>query len=300
MTTSPQLISVRRAVLGEGLGIDRALPSRQLRTIGAWCFLDHLGPVRVQNGQGGIDVGPHPHIGLQTFTWMIKGHIWHQDSLGFKQLISPKQVNLMTSGEGIVHTEETPADTQDELLHSVQLWIALPEGHKHIGPAFEHYPELPQFQHDGVDIILLVGSLLGHTSPVRLHSALLATELYATEAKTVRLPLQPEFEYGVMVLEGQADVNDTLSLDNQTLVYLPVGGDSLTLRLGANTRVFVLAGEPLAQSPLLWWNFVADDHETVAAAREDWVSGAPRFGDVVGYAGERMAAPELVGRLKRK
>ncbi|MGO3860062.1 MAG: pirin family protein [Neisseriaceae bacterium] len=300
MTTSPQLISVRRAVLGDGLSIDRAIPSRALRNIGAWCFLDHLGPVQVKKGQGGIDVGPHPHIGLQTFTWMIKGHIWHQDSLGFKQLIAPKQVNLMTSGEGIVHTEETPADTGDELLHSVQLWIALPEGHKDMAPAFEHYPELPQFQHDGVDMILLVGELLGHASPVRLHSALLATELYASEAKTVHLPLQPEFEYGVMVLEGQADVGEAHGLDNQTLAYFPAGGEALTLSLAANARVFVVAGEPLNQSPLLWWNFVADDHETVAQAREDWASGAPRFGEVVGYDGPRMSAPELVGRIKRK
>lgn len=300
MNTHPQLISVRRAVLGDGLSIDRALPSRQLRTIGAWCFLDHLGPVQVKNGQGGIDVGPHPHIGLQTFTWMIKGHIWHQDSLGFRQLIAPKQINLMTSGEGIVHTEETPADIEDEFLHSVQLWIALPEGQKDMPPAFEHYPELPQFQHNGVDMTLLVGTLLGHTSPVKLHSRLLATELYTTTAQTLTLPLQSEFEYGVLVLEGQADVGEVSALDNQTLVYFPVGGTELSLKLEMNTRVFIVAGEPLVQSPLLWWNFVADDHETVAQARADWAGGSPRFGEVNGYAGPRMAAPELVGRIKRK
>lgn len=297
--TTTQLIPVRRAVLGEGLGIDRALPSRHRRTIGAWCFLDHLGPVQVVNGQGGIEVGPHPHIGLQTFTWMIKGHIWHQDSLGFKQLISPKQVNLMTAGAGIVHTEETPADTEDELLHSVQLWIALPEGHKDMGPGFEHYPELPQFRHQGADMILLVGELLGHASPVQVHSPLLAAELYAEGATTVTLPLQPEFEYGVLVLEGVADVNDQVGLDKQTLLYLPVGGASMVLALGAGTRVFVVGGKPLAESPLLWWNFVADEHEAVAQARADWVDESPRFGQVVGYDGPRMTAPELVGRIKR-
>lgn len=299
MTTTTQLIPVRRALLGAGLSIDRALPSRLQRTIGAWCFLDHLGPVRVQEGQGGIDVGPHPHIGLQTFTWMIKGHIWHQDSLGFKQLIAPKQVNLMTSGEGIVHTEETPADTQDELLHSVQLWIALPEGHKDMGPSFEHYPELPQFQYEGVAMILMVGSLLGHASPVRVHSELLAVELYANAAKTLTLPLRPDFEYGVLVLEGAADVNEHQALDQQTLVYLPAGGTAMELKLGANTRVFLLGGKPLAQAPLLWWNFVADEHETVAQARFDWASGASRFGEVADYDGPRMAVPELLGRLKR-
>lgn len=299
MTTTTQFIPVRRAVLGEGLSIDRALPSRQQRTIGAWCFLDHLGPVRVHNGQGGIDVGPHPHIGLQTFTWMIQGHIWHQDSLGFKQLIAPKQINLMTSGAGIVHTEETPTDAADEWLHSVQLWIALPEGHKDMAPDFVHYPSLPQFHHQGADVVVLVGALLGHASPVSVHSPLLAVELYAEAATTVTLPLQPEFEYGVLVLTGVADVNEHAGLDKQTLLYLPLGGEVMTVALGAGTRVFVVAGAPLAEPPLLWWNFVADDHEAVAQARADWAQGAPRFGSVDGYDGPRMTAPELVGRIKR-
>lgn len=149
-----QEFPLRSAEIGQGTVIKRALPSRHKRMIGAWCFLDHAGPVTFPQGDG-LDVGPHPHIGLQTFTWMIEGTMMHTDSLGSKQLIRPKQVNLMTAGHGISHTEVAP-DTETK-MHAAQLWIALPDAQIAVEPRFDHYPELPVVEKDGVEFTVLVG-----------------------------------------------------------------------------------------------------------------------------------------------
>jgi redox-sensitive bicupin YhaK (pirin superfamily) len=154
-------LHLRRAEIGQGTVIARALPHREKRMIGAWCFLDHAGPVEFVPGEG-LDIGPHPHMGLQTFTWMIEGTLMHTDSLGSKQLIQPKQVNLMTAGYGISHTEVTPPhETQ---LHTAQLWIALPDDKRNMPAKFQHYPEFPIIQKDQIECRVLVGDFLGHTS----------------------------------------------------------------------------------------------------------------------------------------
>ncbi len=147
-SSAPQSIQefpIRRAEIGQGTVIKRALPSRHKRMIGAWCFLDHAGPVHFPQGDG-LDVGPHPHIGLQTFTWMIEGTIMHTDSLGSKQLIRPYQVNLMTAGYGISHTEVAPE--HETKMHAAQLWIALPDEKRNMAPQFDHYPNLPHTEQD--------------------------------------------------------------------------------------------------------------------------------------------------------
>ncbi|ENG3781969.1 TPA: pirin family protein, partial [Acinetobacter baumannii] len=211
-----QEFPIRSAEIGQGTVIKRALPSRQKRMIGAWCFLDHAGPVTFPAGNG-LDVGPHPHIGLQTFTWMIEGTMMHTDSLGSKQLIRPKQVNLMTAGHGISHTEVAP-DTETQ-MHAAQLWIALPDHKRNMDPKFEHYPDLPVVEKDGLEFTVLVGEYLETTSPVVVHTPLVGVDLIATQDTKTRIPLNPEFEYGFMALDGVAHVNGhELTADNMVVL----------------------------------------------------------------------------------
>src|SRR6185312_12311610 len=163
-----QRISSRHAEVG-GIPINRLMPSRQRRMIGAWCFLDHAGPAVFAPGTG-MRVGPHPHIGLQTFTWMIKGEVLHRDSLGNEQIIRPGQVNLMTAGHGIAHTEESLST--ENSLHAAQLWIALPPEASNCAPAFDHHPDLPVWSDSGCDFTLLAGNYKGYSAPARLYSPL--------------------------------------------------------------------------------------------------------------------------------
>lgn len=283
-----QDFQIRSAEIGKGTVIKRALPSRQKRLIGAWCFLDHAGPVSFPQGDG-LDVGPHPHIGLQTFTWMIEGTMLHSDSLGTTdQLIRPKQVNLMTAGRGISHTEVAPdAETK---MHAAQLWIALPDDKLNIDPKFDHYPELPVVQKDGIEYTILVGEFLNTTSPVQVHTELLGVDLTATEQVTTRLTLNPAFEYGFMALEGTAVINGH-HLDADNLVVLEPGLTEIEITVHANSRVLLLGGEPFESPILLWWNFVGRTQEELKIAREQWVNGDERFGSIPTYTGKRLEAP---------
>lgn len=218
-----QSFALRTAKIGRGTLIKRALPSREKRMIGAWCFLDHAGPSDFESGQG-LDIGPHPHTGLQTFTWMIEGSMMHHDSLGSAQLIQPNQVNLMTAGYGISHTEVAPEG--ETKMHSVQLWIALPDDKKDMPPQFEHYPDLPVVEQDQISFTILVGDFLGARSPVQVHSPLLGVDLQAKVQTQTTLPLNPEFEYGVLVLQGTAQINGQ-ALDDQQLLVLSPGESQL-------------------------------------------------------------------------
>lgn len=291
MSQAPELIEAHRAVLGDGLEIRRALPARQRRTIGAWCFLDHAGPVPLRTGNE-VRVGPHPHIGLQTFTWMIAGEILHRDSLGSEQRIRPGQVNLMTAGRGISHSEESIPGS-GSTLQLAQLWIALPEAQRHGDPAFEHYPELPHLERGGFIITLLAGESLGERAPVRVHSSLLGLELAAAGAAQAALPLDPAFEHGLLVLEGAAEVTGQ-ALRPGTLLYLPPGPERLELRCDAAARLLLIGGTPFPERVLLWWNFVGRTQEELAQATRDWNTG-DRFGQVRGFKGPRLEAPDLSG-----
>ncbi|NWN82436.1 MAG: pirin family protein, partial [Halomonas sp.] len=194
-----QHLSSRKAEVG-GIPINRVLPQRERRMIGAWCFLDHAGPAVFTVDSQGMRVGPHPHTGLQTFTWMLAGDILHRDSLGSEQVIRPGEVNLMTAGRGIAHTEESLAS--ESQLHAAQLWIALPYAHRHTEPRFDHYPDLPRWQEQGVDITLLTGAFNGHEAPTLAFSPLVGADMLADAETTVHLDLYKGFEYGVLVLEG--------------------------------------------------------------------------------------------------
>ena len=281
----------RTSIVGEDTQIRRALPNRERRTVGAWCFLDHLGPVQFAPGKG-MHVGPHPHIGLQTFTWMIEGEVVHRDSLGYEQVIRPGQVNLMTAGRGIAHTEDSAQD--GAVMHAAQLWIALPDAEKNRAPAFQNYTELPTADAGGWRATVLVGSALGLTAPTQVYSPLVGIDFTAAAAADTVLPLQADFEYGAMVLRGQAEL-DGEALPTGELLYFPPGRTGLRLRCSAAAQVLLLGGRPLGEPIMVWWNFVARTHEEIQQAADDWNAGQ-RFGTVrEGSNAHRLTPPSLDG-----
>lgn len=281
-------ITPRSADLGEGLHVRRALPTRARRMIGAWCFLDHAGPVDFAPG-GGMHVGAHPHTALQTFTWLIDGEVLHRDSLGNEQVIRPGQVNLMTAGHGIVHTEDSLPDARR--LHAAQLWIALPPEHADCPPAFEHHPVLPRWAQDGCTLTLLAGRHGEQQSPARLHSPLIGLDICSSGDARLTLPLDPGFEYGILPLEGSLRIGDE-TFDSDAFACFAPGADSIHLELAARTRLLVIGGVPFAQPVLMAWNFVGHSREAIAAAQRDWEAGKPRFGAVDGST-RRLVAPPL-------
>lgn len=287
VTHTIQQIKTRVAQVGGGITIQRALPSKDRKTIGAWCFLDHFGPVDLKNTNG-LKVAPHPHMGLQTFTWTISGEILHRDSLGSKQVIEPGQVNLMTAGKGISHSEESLSDS---ILHGLQLWIALPEAARHIEPDFAHYPEIPSVQLNDTHINVLVGEFLSVQSPVKTYSPLMALEINASQETQIHVPLNPAFEYGILPLTGNIELLHN-KISNDTLVYIDAHHTSLSMHLSKGAKILLLGGEPLNEDILIWWNFVARTKAEMNQAVHDW-NNHTRFGEVIGYPGEDLIAPEL-------
>ena len=303
MTAPFLLLEARNSMLGEGMLIRRALPHRERRMIGAWCFLDHAGPVDVSHGQG-MRVGPHPHIGLQTFSWLIEGEVLHRDSLGYEQMLLPGQVNLMTAGRGISHSEESPAQRSSN-LQLAQLWIALPDSHRHMEPAFAHYPVLPRCGVGGFETTLLVGEMGPQTSPVQVFSPLLAVDLACSSAASGTLPLRADFEHGLLVLEGSAQIGvagaSPQTIEAGTLLYLAPGCTELSIASPAAGRVLLLGGAPFEENVLLWWNFVGRSRDEIAAATEAWNSPEKKsqsFGEVSGYVGEALTAPPVPAEIK--
>ncbi|MGY5394467.1 pirin family protein [Acinetobacter sp. NigerLNRRAM0016] len=289
-----QEFPLRSAEIGQGTIIKRALPSRHKRMIGAWCFLDHAGPVSFPQGDG-LDVGPHPHIGLQTFTWMIEGTMMHTDSLGSKQLIRPKQVNLMTAGYGISHTEVAPAT--ETHMHAAQLWIALPDDKQNMAPRFNHYPVLPSVEQDQIEFTVLVGEFLQITSPVKVHTELLGVDMKALVSTATRLPLNPKFEYGFLALEGTAVVNGH-ELNDDNMLALEPGVKEISIEMHQGARILLLGGEPFESAILLWWNFVGRTQEELQLAREQWMNQDERFGSIPDYDGPRLEAPVFPEKMK--
>ncbi len=303
-TLQPQQLPTRQAEVG-GIPIHRAIPQRVLRKVGAWCFLDHAGPADPE--PPGMQVGPHPHIGLQTFTWMIRGEMLHRDSLGSEMLIRPGQVNLMTAGRGIAHSEEAQEPWH---IHAAQLWIALPDALRNCEPRFQHYPDLPQTRLGGLDATVLAGEALGLTSPADVHSPLMGVDLHARNATanaTGVMPLRKDFEHAVLALSGNIKVNGE-SLPDDKLLYIPRGSESITLECEPDSRLIVIGGEPMDEAIIIWWNFVARTTEEVHEAREQWeaqlrgdssVLEQARFGAPVASALPSTHAPSLDGVVLR-
>ncbi len=283
-----QRVETSEKVLGEGMIIRRALPTRQRRMVGAWCFLDHFGPLELGNGPG-MRVGPHPHTGLQTVSWLIEGEVLHRDSLGFVQRIRPGQLNLMTAGRGIAHSEESPID-RDAKLHGVQLWIALPASEQHRKPSFDHFPELPRIAQDGWSVTVLAGDALGERSPAIIHTPLVGLDITSADAAATKLPLDPTFEYGAIALTGSAKIDEE-PLAVGTFLYLGHGRRAVTVRTSASARVMLLGGVPFEEEIILWWNFVGRDRGELTRACHEWNAGQGPFGEVRGYDGPRLTAP---------
>lgn len=271
MNTAPAPVrcQARRSIVGVDTPVARALPYRGRRSVGAWCFLDHAGPVRFAAGQG-MHVGAHPHIGLQTFTWMIEGEIVHRDSLGNEQVIRPGEVNLMTAGRGIAHTEDSLRG--GERLHAAQLWIALPEAERRCAPAFQNHPHLPVVTTGGFGATVLAGTAFGQTSPATVYSPLVGVDLAASAAAHASVPLRADFEYAVMVLQGAASVAGERIEPGEWLYFAP-GREALDLRCEAPARLLLLGGTPFGEDILLWWNFVARSQTEMQAALDDWNAG---------------------------
>jgi redox-sensitive bicupin YhaK (pirin superfamily) len=286
-----QVLEPRDVPLGgpRAMTVRRTLPQRARTLIGAWCFADHYGPDDVARS-GGMDVAPHPHTGLQTVSWLFSGEIEHRDSLGSHALVRPGELNLMTGGHGISHSEvSTPGTT---VLHGVQLWVALPEAHRHTRAYFQHYEPAP-VRLDGAVLRVFLGSLAGAVSPVPTFTPLLGAEITLDPRAELTLAVDPGFEHGVLVDQGDVRAAGTL-LRPAELGYVPDGAGALCLvnESDAPARVVLLGGPPFGEEIVMWWNFIGRSHEDIVQAREDWARGT-RFGEVKGYDGHPLPAPEL-------
>lgn len=283
-----------------GFTVRRALPRRGLRTVGAWCFADHMGPELVTETQG-LDVGPHPHIGLQTVTWLVDGAVLHRDSLGSEQVIRPGQLNLMTAGHGIAHAEEA-VPTYRGTLHGVQLWIAQPDGTRDGGSAFAHHATLPEVDLGHGSGTVLVGEFGDAVSDAKVDTALTGLDA-AVVAGSSTWPLRPDFEYALYCLTGSALVTgpgvEGATVGEGQLLDLGRGRAEIVVTTSGPTRLLLLGGEPLGEPLVMWWNFVGrsgDEIERAAAAWARYGRDDERFGRV-GSQLAAIPAPALPPRL---
>jgi quercetin 2,3-dioxygenase len=283
-TSDAQTVEVydaRVGKIGDDMEIRRALPLKERRLIGPWCFLDHFGPVRIKADDGGMKVRSHPHIGLQTVTWLLDGTIHHKDSLGSAQDIRPGQLNIMTAGEGITHAELTRPGTlkAGDAMHGTQLWVALPKEHSRTKPAFEHHASLPILDEGGMCVTILAGEHDRERSPATVFSPMVGLDVALASGGQRRLPLSRSAEHGVMVLEGEVEINGVKLVPGK-LGYFGVGCDHLRVASQAAARFIVIGGEPLGEEVMIWWNFVARSKDEIVAAKQDWESQSARFGKV--------------------
>jgi redox-sensitive bicupin YhaK (pirin superfamily) len=329
MNDGVQVIVPREVPLGglRSMTVRRTLPARERSFVGAWCFVDHYGPDDV-GVSGGMDVAPHPHCGLATVSWLFSGEVEHRDSLGTVAMVRPGEVNLMTAGRGISHSEvSTPATS---VLHGAQLWLVLPSALAGVEPRFEHYVPPVVSVAPGVRASVFVGSLFGSRSPVRVETPLVGAEVVLEAGAVVDVPLAAGFEMAVLVDTGSVVLSGTELAWGELGVVEAAGSSGSAGSRGADgaasgadaggaprhpgsvvvqagprgARVLVLGGEPFREEVVMWWNFIGRSHEDVVAAREEWeASGVGRFGQVKGYVGEvsRIPAPGLPGvRLKSR
>jgi redox-sensitive bicupin YhaK (pirin superfamily) len=273
------IIEGRARDLG-GFFVARLLPSKAMRSVGPFVFFDHMGPATLAPGRG-IDVRPHPHIGLATVTYLFEGSIVHRDSLGFVQPIEPGAINWMTAGRGIAHSERTGDALRKtgSRLHGLQLWVALPRAHEETAPAFVHHPAatLPEIVLDGVNLRVLAGRAYGAASPVQTLSALFYVEARMPKGTSLRIPLEPA-ERAAFVVEGEVECDGESIAAPQMIVF--ARGSPATLSAKADAHVMLLGGDPLDGERHLWWNFVSSSPERIDRAKRDWAEG--RFAPVPG------------------
>ncbi len=286
-----ELLTGKQVPLGESTVVRRLLPNLGRRMVGAWCFVDHYGPDDIVD-EPGMQVAPHPHTGLQTVSWLHDGEVTHRDSLGSLATVRPRELGIMTAGRAIAHSEESPRG-HGPVLHGAQLWVALPEEHRHTEPHFEHHPQLPEVAAPGLHATVILGELDGARSPGAAYSPLVGADLTLAAGAAARLPLERDFEYAVLSMSGSVDV-DGVRVEPGALLYLGCGRTELPLRADTDSSLLLLGGEPFEEKIVMWWNFVARSGEEIAEARAAWNDApAERFGEVHGYDGARLLAPTL-------
>lgn len=270
---SVELLEPRDVPLGgpRAMNVRRTLPQRERSLIGAWCFLDHYGPDNVKESNG-MNVPQHPHTGLQTASWLFTGEIEHKDSAGFEAIVRPGELNLMTAGHGITHSEFSTQET--EILHGAQLWIALPESARQMSPTFEHFSPSPVIS-NGAEVRVFLGSLgineETSSSPVATHTPLVGAEILLAPGATVSLRLDASFEHGFLLDAGKVLV-DGHTLPKDFLGYLPTGRTNAVLTAkNESVRVLLIGGEPFEEQIVMWWNFVGRTHEEIVAYRKDYM-----------------------------
>ena len=262
--------------------IKRSFPQPALRRIGAWVFLDHFGPTKQVDG---MVVARHPHTGLQTVTWPFAGEVEHRDSEGSIAILRAGQLNLMTAGSGISHSELSLVGPSS--LHAAQLWLALPESARNVEPFFENHAELPVLAFGSSKAVVFIGALGSEVSPATVYSPLVGAELQVSGE--IDLPLNPQFEHGILVVSGEVFVNGSpVGVDD--LIYLPVGESAVVSGSGV---ALLLGGEPFQEHIVMWWNFIGRSHSEIVAWREAWNAQSPEWKDFEDRVGGWIPAPAL-------
>jgi hypothetical protein len=283
----------RTVDLGDGFSVRRALPSARTRMVGPFIFFDHFGPAEFRAGNG-LDVRPHPHIGLATVTYLFDGEIMHRDSLGTAAAIRPGEVNWMTAGRGIVHSERTGPElrTAGSPIHGLQMWVALPQTKEEMAPGFAHHKvdEFPAVRDDGTFVRVVVGSLYGAQSPVpTLHETIFANGLLRAGAT---LPLDADHEERALyIVDGTVDIAGDKFEAGRLLVFKP--GDRVTIKAATDAHFVIVGGAPMDGPRHIWWNFVSSRKERIEQAKAEWTAG--HFGKVPGDEIEFIPLPEKPG-----
>lgn len=292
--TKPEILSypARSADLGGGMTVVRTLPLRQHRLVGSWCFFDHYGPLEFGERKA-MDIAPHPHIGLQTVSWLFEGEVLHNDSLGFQGIARPGELNLMTAGRGITHSEETPPRNSGR-IHGLQLWVALPDAERRREPAFDHYKNLPVIEPGGGRVQVFMGELGNTRADTRAFSPMVGADIKTSANSKMQLPLNPAWEHALVIIEGEVHLEGT-RLAPGALHYLGTRRNGLGLVSKTPAHAALIGGAPFGESIIIWWNFVARTTDEIQHARDNWEAHR-HFNDVKAYRGERLRAPSFIAR----
>ena len=270
-----------------GIEIQRVLPHREVRTIGAWCFVDLFGPTSQEHA---MQVAAHPHTGLQTVTWLFSGEVEHRDSIGSIQTINPGELNIMTAGAGISHSELS-IDSKTA-LHGVQLWVVMPNEVRSIEPKFNHYKDLPIIETEHTTLKVFIGELESAAATTRTYSPLVGVEIRFNQSGTSSIKLRQNFEYGVLLVSGTATISGA-EIEPGSMIYLESGRSDLSITAAKNSLLILLGGEPFTESIIMWWNFIGRSHDEIVKMREDWEMQQIRFGSFQDNLGGRIPAPPM-------